>query len=247
MGVALITGASRGIGAGVARHLADVGHDIAITYASNDDAAAAVVADVESRGRRAIAIKGDVADEAHVIDAFDRTTAELGLPTIIINNAGILDTQGPLVDFTAERIQRVVDVNVVGALLVAREAVRRLSTRLGGPGGVIVNVSSAAARLGSPWEYVDYAATKGAIDTMTVGLAAETAREGIRVSAVRPGMIDTDIHASGGMPDRVERLKDRIPQGRGGTVDEVAALITWLASDEASYTTGAIVDVAGGK
>ncbi len=247
MAVALITGGSRGIGAAVARRLADEGHDVAITYASNAVAATEVLADVELRGRNAIAIRGDVAHEAHVIEAFDQTTTELGLPTIIVNNAGVLDTQGPLASFTAERIQRICDVNVVGAMLVAREAVRRLSTRLGGPGGVIVNVSSAAARFGSPNEYVDYAATKGAIDTLTVGLATETAREGIRVSAVRPGLIDTDIHASGGMPDRIERLKDRIPQGRGGTVDEVAALICWLASDDASYTTGAIVDVAGGR
>lgn len=247
MAVALITGGSRGIGAAVARRLADLGHDVAITYAANDAAATEVLADVELRGRRAIAIRGDVADERHVIEAFDQATTELGLPTIVINNAGVLSTQGPLASFTAERIQRICDVNVVGAMLVAREAVRRLSTRLGGPGGVIVNVSSAAARFGSPNEYVDYAATKGAIDTLTVGLATETAREGIRVTAVRPGLIDTDIHASGGMPDRIERLKDRIPQGRGGTADEVAALICWLASDEASYTTGAIVDVAGGR
>ena len=247
MAVALITGGSRGIGAAVARRLADAGHDVAITYAANDAAATEVLADVELRGRRAIAIRGDVADERHVIEAFDQATTELGLPTIVINNAGILDSHGPLASFTAERIQRICDVNVVGAMLVAREAVRRLSTRLGGPGGVIVNVSSAAARFGSPNEYVDYAATKGAIDTLTIGLATETAREGIRVTAVRPGLIDTDIHASGGMPDRIERLKDRIPQGRGGTADEVAALICWLASDEASYTTGAIVDVAGGR
>ncbi len=247
MAVALITGGSRGIGAAVARRLAGDGHDVAITYAGNDAAATEVIADVELLGRHAIAIRGDVAEERHVVDAFDQTTTELGLPTIVINNAGVLDTQGPLASFSAERIQRICDVNVVGAMLVAREAVRRLSTRLGGPGGVIVNVSSAAARFGSPNEYVDYAATKGAIDTLTVGLATETAREGIRVTAVRPGLIDTDIHASGGMPDRIERLKDRIPQGRGGTAEEVAALIAWLASDEASYSTGAIVDVAGGR
>lgn len=245
--VMLVTGGSRGIGAATAERAAGAGHDVAVNYTSNAEAAARVVAACEAAGSRAIAVRADVSDEADVVAMFDATERELGPVDCLVNNAGILHTQMRFDEMTVERWREVLDVNVVGAFLCAREAVRRMSTKHGGRGGSIVNVSSAAAYIGSPNEYVDYAATKAAIDTMTIGLGKETAAEGIRVNAVRPGMIHTEIHASGGEPDRVDRIAPSIPMQRGGDADEVAATILWLASDEASYITGTLVNCAGGR
>ena len=243
----LITGGSRGIGAATARMAAAEGYDVCVNYANDASAAAAVVSDCRSAGVSAMAVQADVSDEQQVIDLFEETEAELGALTVMVNNAGILHTASRLDTFTVERLREVVNVNVVGAFLCAREAVKRMSTQHGGAGGAIVNVSSAASYLGSANEFIDYAATKGAMDTMTIGLAKEVAAEGIRVNAVRPGLIDTEIHASAGIPDRVERLAHNIPMQRGGTADEVAALILYLASDAASYVTGTLVNVSGGR
>lgn len=244
--VAVVTGGSRGIGAATAPLLADAGFDICLSYRQDADAAAAVVAMCETRGVRARAVAADVSVEADVLQLFEAAD-ELGPLGVLVNNAGITGRKARVDELSAERIERMVAVNVVGAFLCAREAVRRLSTAHGGSGGAIVNVSSAAARLGSPGEYVDYAATKGAIDTLTLGLSKEVAAEGIRVNAVRPGLIKTDIHASGGQPDRVERMSDTVPMGRGGEAHEVARAIAWLCSDEASYVTGTLLDVSGGR
>ncbi|MEM7274281.1 MAG: SDR family oxidoreductase [Actinomycetota bacterium] len=252
--VAVITGASRGIGAATARRLAADRPDVAqlLTYASDADAAQEVAAEIEAAGATAVTVRADVAEEADVLAAF-AAGDELGRLWALVNNAGLLFPVRPFVDYDAERIARTMAVNVTGAMLCAREAVRRLSpggageTVGGGNGGVIVNVSSRAASFGSPNEFIDYAASKGAIDTMTLGLATEVAGQGIRVNAVRPGLIETEIHASAGVPDRVTRLADRIPMGRGGTADEVAATIVWLLSDDASYVTGALLDVGGGR
>jgi NAD(P)-dependent dehydrogenase (short-subunit alcohol dehydrogenase family) len=248
MSVAVVTGGSRGIGAATALLLARRGWDVCLGYQRDAKAAEAVVEACEAAGARAVAVPGDVAspeDVATLFAAADR----LGTVSALVNNAGVV-APAVRVDeltLTPERISRILAVNVTGAFLCAGEAVRRMSTRHGGSGGSIVNVSSGAARLGSPGEYVDYAASKAAVDTMTIGLAREVAAEGVRVNAVRPGLIDTDIHASGGRPDRVERMRSSVPMQRGGTADEVAAAIAWLCSDEASFTTGAIVDVTGGR
>ena len=246
MTVALVTGGSRGIGASAAVALAGAGWDVCIGYQHDADAAAEVVERCAALGRAATAVRGDVAAESDVMALF-AAADDLGPLSVLVNNAGIAAAKARVDEVTAERVERLVAVNAVGAFLCAREAVRRMSTRRGGAGGVIVNVSSAAARLGSPGEYVDYAATKGFVDTLTIGLAREVGAEGVRVNAVRPGLIETDIHAAGGRPDRVEQLAHTVPMQRGGTAVEVAEVIVWLCSDAASYVTGAIVDVSGGR
>jgi NAD(P)-dependent dehydrogenase (short-subunit alcohol dehydrogenase family) len=245
--VLLVTGGSRGIGAATARLAARQGWAVAVNYAARADAADEVVAAIRAEGGRALAVQADVADEAQVLAMFERIDRDLGRLTGLVNNAGVVDVTTRVDAMSFERLRRMFDINVIGSFLCAREAVRRMSTRHGGAGGAIVNVSSAAARLGAPGQYVDYAAAKGAIDTFTVGLAREVAAEGIRVNAVRPGLIETDIHASGGIPDRVERLAPSVPMQRGGTADEVAQAIVWLLSPGASYTTMSLVDVSGGR
>lgn len=245
--VLLITGASRGIGAATARLAAQRGWDLVINYARDAAAAEGVAADVRAAGQRALVLQADVADEAQVLAMYARIDAEWGRLDGLVNNAGIVALQARLDEMSTERLQRMMAVNVVGALVVAREAVRRMSTRHGGAGGAIVNVSSAAARLGSPGMYVDYAASKGAIDTFTTGLAVELAAEGVRVNGVRPGITDTDIHADSGDAQRPAKLAHTIPMQRPGRADEIAAAIVWLLSAEASYVTGTIVDVTGGR
>jgi NAD(P)-dependent dehydrogenase (short-subunit alcohol dehydrogenase family) len=245
--VMLVTGGSRGIGAATAVLGAQRGYAVCVNYVHNRAAATAVVTTIEQAGGRAIALPGDVANEADVIGLFGEVDRALGPVTALVNNAGILATQQRVEEMDAARLNRILATNVTGSFICAREAIKRMSTRHGGAGGSIVNLSSAAARLGSPGEYVDYAASKGAIDTLTIGLAREVAAEGIRVNAVRPGIIYTDIHASGGVPDRVDRMKDAVPMRRGGQATEVAAAELWLLSDEASYVTGAIIDVTGGR
>lgn len=243
----VVTGGSRGIGAATARLAAGAGYAVCIGYLNNEAAATGVVESITSSGGRALAVPADVGREDDVVRLFERVDAELGPVTALVNNAGILERQARVEDMDAERLSRVLATNVTGSFLCAREAVKRMSRRHGGPGGAIVNLSSAAARLGSPNEFVDYAAAKGAVDTFTLGLAKEVAEEGIRVNAVRPGVIYTDIHASGGEPDRVERVKGAVPMQRGGTPEEVAQAVLWLLSDQASYVTGALLDVAGGR
>lgn len=245
--VMLITGGSRGIGAATALMAARRGYDVAIGYVSNAAAAAETVDGCNAAGAAAVAFRCDVSVEAEVVELFEATTRTLGPVRVFVNNAGVLHHVARLDDMSLERLQEVVAVNVVGALVGAREAVRRMSTRHGGAGGAIVNVSSAASYLGSPNEFVDYAASKGAMDTMTIGLAKEVATEGIRVNAVRPGLIRTEIHASAGVPDRVDRLAGNIPMQRGGHADEVAETILWLASDAAGYVTGTLVNCSGGR
>ena len=245
--VVMVTGASRGIGAATARLAANAGYDVCVNYMRNRDAAERVAGEVRALGVRAVAVAADVAEEREVVRLFEECDRALGRVTALVNNAGILEHHMRVEDMDAGRLQRVMNTNIVGSFLCAREAVRRMSTKRGGKGGSIVNISSVAARLGAPDEYVDYAASKGAIDTLTVGLAKEVAQEGIRVNAVRPGPIHTDIHASGGEPNRIERIKGAIPMKRGGDPEEVAHAILWLLSDEASYTTGALLDVAGGR
>jgi NAD(P)-dependent dehydrogenase (short-subunit alcohol dehydrogenase family) len=246
-GILLVTGGGRGIGAATARLAAARGYSVCVNYRSNREAAERVVQGIAAAGGRAVAVAADVSVEADVLRLFHAVDEQLGRITALVNNAGVLETQMRLDAMDAARLHRIFATNVVGAFVCAREAVRRMSTRNGGLGGAIVNVSSGAARLGSPNEYIDYAASKGAIETMTVGLAKEVAEEGIRVNAVRPGIIYTEMHASGGEPARVDRVKAVVPMKRGGTADEVANAILWLLSDDASYTTGSFVDVTGGR
>lgn len=245
--VLVVTGGSRGIGAATARLGAVAGYRVCLSYRGNENAAQAVVDDITRSGGEAIAVAADVGEEAEVIRLFETVDEQLGPVTALVNNAGILEPQMRVEDMDAARLARILAVNVTGSFLCAREAVRRMSTEKGGVGGAIVNLSSVAARVGAPNEYVDYAATKGAIDTFTLGLAKEVAGEGIRVNAVRPGIIYTDIHASGGEPERVDRLKSTVPMQRGGYAEEVAKAILWLLSDDASYTTGTFLDVTGGR
>ena len=245
--VMLITGASRGIGAATARLAAQQGYALCLNYHQRADAANAVLEQVLGLGVTAIAVQADVADETQVLHMFDVIDREFGRLDVLVNNAGMLEQQMRLEQMDAARWSRVLGANVIGSFLCAREAIKRMSTRHGGQGGAIVNLSSVAARLGAPGEYIDYAAAKGAIDSMTLGLAKEVASEGIRVNAVRPGVIHTEIHAAGGEPDRVERVKASVPMGRGGQAEEIAEAILWLASEKASYTSGALLDVAGGR
>ncbi|MFM4805614.1 SDR family oxidoreductase [Aeromonas bivalvium] len=245
--VALITGASRGIGAATARLLAQQGYRLCLNYLREAASAEALAETLRAQGAEVITVQADVADEAAVVRLFETLDARLGPLDALVNNAGILLPQCRVEDLDAARINRLLTTNVTSQLLCCREAVRRMSRRHGGRGGAIVNVSSAAARLGSPHEYVDYAASKGAIDTLTRGLALEVAGEGIRVNGVRPGFIHTRMHGDGGEPDRVARLAPQLPLGRGGEPVEVAAAIRWLLSDEASYVTGAFIDLAGGR
>ncbi len=245
--VLLVTGGSRGIGAACALLAARHGWDVAVNYARDADAADAVVQEVRALGRRAIAVQADVADEAAVLAMFTTVDRDLGRLQGLVNNAGVVDVAARIDAMSVARWQRMFNINVVGTLLCAREAVLRMSTRHGGEGGAIVNMGSAAARLGAPGQYVDYAASKGAIDTFTLGLAREVAAEGIRVNAVRPGIIDTDIHASGGLPDRAAQMAPQVPLQRAGSAAEVAQAVLWLLSDASSYTTGSVVDVTGGR
>lgn len=245
--IAIVTGGSRGIGAATVRRLAENGYAVCVNYRQNEESAEQLVAEILDRGGSACAVRADIAQEAQVVALFDECERSLGVPNALINNAGILMPQMPLLEMTAERVLKVLATNVVGALVCCRESVKRMSTSRGGSGGSIVNVSSIAARTGSPGEYIDYAASKGALDTLTIGLAKEVAQQGIRVNAVRPGFIYTDMHASGGEPDRIERVKQGVPMQRGGQASEVAAAIAWLVSDESSYSTGTFIDVAGGR
>jgi len=245
--VMIVTGASRGIGAATAILAAERGYAVCVNYVRNRLRADEVVATIRKAGGRAIAIAADVAREHEILRMYETVDREFGRVDVLVNNAGVIETQARVEDVDAARLVRLFNVNVVGSFLCAREAIRRMSTKHGGTGGSIVNVSSVAARLGASGEYVDYAATKGAIDTFTVGLAREVADEGIRVNSVRPGFIYTEIHAEGGEPGRVDRIKDSLPMKRGGEAIEVARAILWLASDEASYSTGSILEVAGGR
>jgi len=245
--VLLVTGGGRGIGAATARLAARQGWTVAVNYAANSLAADEVVRQIRAGGGNAMAVQADVADEGQVLAMFERIDAKFGHIAGLVNNAGVVDVSARLDEMHMARWRRMFDINVMGTLLCAREAVRRMSTRHGGSGGAIVNVSSAASRLGSPGQYVDYAAAKGAVDAFTIGLAREVANEGIRVNAVRPGLIETEIHASGGLPNRVNELKHQVPMQRGGTADEVAQAIVWLLSDAASYTTMSVLDVSGGR
>ena len=231
----------------MARLAAKQGYRVALSYARDAAAARTVVSEIVRDGGHAVALQGDVSSESDVERLFHEVDRELGSLAVLVNNAGIVDQKQRVDSFSAERVTRMFAVNVVGSILCAREAIRRMSTRHGGVGGAIVNVSSAASRLGSPGEYVDYAASKAAIDTFTLGLAKEVAAEGIRVNAVRPGIVDTEIHASGGQPDRVARLGPSLPFGRAGRAEEIAAAILWLASTESSYTSGALLDVSGAR
>ena len=245
--IVLVTGGSRGIGAATAMLAAKCGYAVALNYRSDAARAEQVLANVRSSGVKAIAVQADISKEDDIMRLFETVESHLGRLTALVNNAGILEKQMRVESMPADRLQRVLATNVVGTMLCAREAVRRMSTKLGGRGGSIVNVSSMASRLGSPNEYVDYAASKGAVDTFTIGLSREVAAEGIRVNAIRPGLIDTEMHASGGEPARIERLKSGVPMQRGGTAEEAAHAILWLLSDEASYTTGSFIEVSGGR
>jgi NAD(P)-dependent dehydrogenase (short-subunit alcohol dehydrogenase family) len=243
----LVTGGGRGIGAATARLAAARGYDVAISFVSDEAAAHAVASDVEALGRRALPIRADSADPEQVAHLFAAIDNEFGRIDVLVNNAAIIAQQTRLEDVSFERMQRIFAVNAIGPILCAQQAVRRMSYRHNGQGGAVINISSASARLGSPNEYVDYAASKAAVETFTIGLAKEVAREGIRVNCIRPGHIYTEMHASGGEPGRVDRVKDSIPMGRGGQPEEVALAILWLASTEASFSTGTFLDVTGGK
>jgi len=245
--VLLITGASRGIGAATAVLAAQQGWAVAVNYASNASAANGVVQQIQDAGGTAIAVQADVGDEAQILRMFAEVDAKLGRISGLVNNAGVVDVTAKVEDQSWARWERMMRINVLGSFACAREAIKRMSTTHGGSGGSIVNVSSAAARIGSPGQYVDYAAAKGAIDSFTLGLAKEIAGEGIRVNAIRPGLIDTEIHASGGLPNRVKDLEHLVPAKRGGSAMEVAQAIVWLLSDEASYTTMSLIDVSGGR
>lgn len=243
----LITGGSRGIGAATALLAARQGYAVAVNYSTHALAADCVVRQIREIGGQAMAVQADVAIEAQVLAMFEEIDARLGPLSALVNNAGVVDQSTRVDAITLQRLQRMFEINVFGPFLCAREAVRRMSTRHGGAGGSIVNVSSAAARMGAPGQYVDYAAAKGAIDTFTIGLAKEVAAEGIRVNAVRPGLIETEIHASGGLPSRAWDLAPQVPMQRPGRAEEVAEAIVWLLGDNASYTTGALLDIAGGR
>lgn len=245
--VALVTGASRGIGRAAALLLSRQGYAVGVNYLRDESAARQVVAEIEAQGGKALALQADVADEAQVMAMFAALDAGLGMLSALVNNAGILFRQANIEQLTAERINQVLSTNVTGYFLCCREAVKRMALRHGGQGGAIVNVSSAASRLGAAGEYVDYAASKGAVDTLTIGLAREVAAQGIRVNGVRPGFIYTEMHASGGEPGRVDRVKDSLPMQRGGQPQEVAEAIAWLLSDAASYVTGTFIEAAGGR
>ena len=245
--VMLITGGSRGIGAAIAELAAAVGYAICFSYKSNQAAADDVVARIVGNGGQALAVQADVASEDDVLRLFEAVDRRFGALSVLVNNAGILEKQMRVEEMDVARMQRIFTTNIIGSFLCAREAVRRMSTAHGGKGGVIINVSSVAARTGGAGEYVDYAASKGAIDTLTIGLAREVATEGIRVNGVRPGVIYTDIHASGGEPGRVDRVKVNVPMQRGGQPQEIAEAVLWLASDKASYATGTLIDVTGGR
>ena len=245
--VILITGGGRGVGAATARLAAERGYDVAISFASNEAAARAVADDVRAAGRKALAVQADSADPGQVVRLFSAIDQEFGRLDVLVNNAAIIAKQSRLEDIGYERMQRIFAVNAIGPMLCAQQAAKRMSRRHGGRGGVVINISSAAARLGSPDEYVDYAASKGALETFSIGFAKEVAREGVRVACVRPGHIYTEMHADGGEPGRVDRIKDTIPMGRGGRPEEVARAILWLASDEASFITNTFLDVTGGK
>ena len=245
--VLLVTGGSRGIGAAVAVLAAKQGYAVAINFNGNEAAADSVAKQIRDGGGTAMCVQADVSDEAAVVAMFARVDAELGRLTALVNNAGVVDMPSRVDAMSVARLRRMFDINVLGSFICAREAVLRMSTRHGGSGGCIVNLSSAAARIGSPGQYVDYASAKGAIDTFTMGLAKEVALEGIRVNAVRPGIIDTDIHASGGIPDRVAQMAPLVPMRRAGSAHEVAEAVVWLLSDASSYTTGSVVDVTGGR
>ena len=245
--ILLVTGGSRGIGAATALLAAQRGYAVAVNYTANSLAADEVVRQIRASGGHAITVQADVGVEAEVMAMFEKIDAKLGRLTALVNNAGVVDVAARVDEMTVARIQRMFDINVLGSFVCAREAVKRMSTRFGGAGGAIVNVSSAAARLGGAGQYVDYAASKGAIDSLTLGLAKEVALEGIRVNAVRPGIIETDIHASGGQPQRARQMAPLVPMQRAGTAMEVAQAILWLLSGESSYTTGSMLDVAGGR
>jgi len=245
--VLLVTGGSRGIGAATALLAAQNGWSVAVNYTANSLAADEVVRQIRASGGHAMSVQADVADEGQTLRMFEHIDAKLGRITGLVNNAGVVDVTARVDEMSVARWKRMFDINVMGSLICAREAVRRMSTKHGGDGGSIVNVSSAASRLGAPGQYVDYAAAKGAIDAFTIGLAKEVAAEGIRVNAVRPGLIETDIHASGGLPNRVKDLQHLVPAQRGGSAEEVAQGIVWLLSDAASYTTMSFLDISGGR
>ena len=245
--IVLITGGSRGIGAATALLAAQRGYAVAVNYATHSLAADEVVRTIRAGGGTAITVQADVAVESQVLAMFDKVDAKLGRLTALVNNAGVVDVASRVDAMDVARLQRMFNTNILGSFICARESVKRMSTRYGGAGGNIVNVSSAAARIGSPGQYVDYAASKGAIDTFTMGLAKEVATEGIRVNGVRPGIIDTEIHASGGQPDRARQVAPQVPMQRPGTAQEVAQAIVWLMGHEASYTTGTLIDVTGGR
>lgn len=247
MGIALVTGASRGIGRATALQLAQEGYTVAVNFHHNIKAATQVVNEIVERGGKAFTVRADISDEAQVLAMFEALDREGEPLSALVNNAGILFQQSTIEGLSAERINRVLSTNVTGYFLCCREAVKRMSHKHGGKGGAIVNVSSAASRLGSPGEYVDYAASKGAVDSLTTGLALEVAAQGIRVNCVRPGLIYTDIHASGGEPGRVDRLSSVLPMKRGGQPEEVAQAIVWLLSDKASYVTGSFMELSGGR